>query len=231
MDDNILKLREPLGAFVERQPGTAVDKRIVLAGRPEADYVTVQFTSKFAKKADVQELVTTVREPDGRWRVTGYQTSSAKSARQNAWPQSPRRRAARAAAPGQRLARLGEVQAKRGQLPAHPGLEHRVLLQGHLFEVGNVGLAGAQHHLVDIQAIELRAIQPAQLLQQLAVLVAGNGIAMPRLQQALQLRLFVCWRASAARASSFTAGLLERASASRAPSDWKRRLAAVTCRK
>lgn len=71
--DNIPKLREPLGAFVERQPGTAVYKR-TLAGRPEADYVTVQFTSKFAKKADVQELVTTVREPDGRWRVTGYQT-------------------------------------------------------------------------------------------------------------------------------------------------------------
>ncbi|HZN48641.1 MAG TPA: DUF4019 domain-containing protein [Ramlibacter sp.] len=71
--DNIPKLREPLGAFVERQPGGAVYKR-TLAGRPEADYVTVQFTSKFAKKAEVQELVTTVREPDGRWRVTGYQT-------------------------------------------------------------------------------------------------------------------------------------------------------------
>ena len=54
--DNIPKLREPLGAFVERQPGTAVYKR-TLAGRPEADYVTVQFTSKFAKKSDVQEVL------------------------------------------------------------------------------------------------------------------------------------------------------------------------------
>jgi hypothetical protein len=32
----------------------------------------VQFASKFQKKADVKETVTTVREPDGRWRVTGY---------------------------------------------------------------------------------------------------------------------------------------------------------------
>jgi hypothetical protein len=70
--DNIPKLREPLGAFVERQPGEAVYKR-TLPGRPEGDYVTVQFTSKFDKKPVVQELVTTVRESDGRWRVTGYQ--------------------------------------------------------------------------------------------------------------------------------------------------------------
>ena len=71
--DNIPKVREPLGAFVERQPGDAVYKR-TLPGRPDGDYVTVAFTSKFAKKEGVQELVTTVREQDGRWRVTGYQT-------------------------------------------------------------------------------------------------------------------------------------------------------------
>jgi hypothetical protein len=70
--DNVPKLREPLGAFVERQPGEAMYKR-TLPGRPEGDYVTVQFTSKFDKKPVVQELVTTVRESDGRWRVTGYQ--------------------------------------------------------------------------------------------------------------------------------------------------------------
>jgi hypothetical protein len=70
--DNIPKLRDPLGRFIEREPGEALYKR-TLAGRPEADYVTVQFTSKFEKKPVVQELVTTVREPDGRWRVTGYQ--------------------------------------------------------------------------------------------------------------------------------------------------------------
>jgi hypothetical protein len=71
--DNIPKLRDPLGRFIERQPGEAIYKR-TLAGRPDADYVTVEFTSKFDKKPVVQELVTTVRESDGRWRVTGYQT-------------------------------------------------------------------------------------------------------------------------------------------------------------
>ena len=70
--DNVPKLRDPFGAFVERQPANAVYKK-TLAGRPEGDYVTAVFTSKFAKKADVVETVTTVRESDGRWRVTGYQ--------------------------------------------------------------------------------------------------------------------------------------------------------------
>jgi hypothetical protein len=70
--DNIPKVRDPLGAFVERQPGVVMYKK-TLPGRPEGDYVTVVFASKFEKKADAQEIVTTVRDTDGRWRVTGYQ--------------------------------------------------------------------------------------------------------------------------------------------------------------
>jgi hypothetical protein len=69
--DNVPKLRDPLGAFVERQPAEAVYKK-TLAGRPAGDYVTAVFVSKFANKPQVVETVTTVREPDGRWRVTGY---------------------------------------------------------------------------------------------------------------------------------------------------------------
>jgi len=69
--DNVPKLRDPLGAFVERQPAEAVYKK-TLAGRPDGDYVTAFFVSKFANKQEVVETVTTVREPDGRWRVTGY---------------------------------------------------------------------------------------------------------------------------------------------------------------
>lgn len=71
--DNVPKLRDPFGAFVERQPAEAVYKKS-LPGRPDGDYVTSFFTTKFANKAEVVEMVTTVREPDGRWRVTGYQT-------------------------------------------------------------------------------------------------------------------------------------------------------------
>lgn len=69
--DNVPKLREPLGAFVEREPGVPYYKKS-LPGRPAGDYVTVAFTSKFAKKDGVIESVTTVRESDGHWRVTGY---------------------------------------------------------------------------------------------------------------------------------------------------------------
>lgn len=70
--DNIPKLREPFGAFVERKPVEVAYKRS-LAGRPDGDYVTAVFVTQFAGKKDVVEAVTTVREPDGRWRVTGYQ--------------------------------------------------------------------------------------------------------------------------------------------------------------
>ena len=70
--DGIPKVRAPLGAFVERTPGDSMYKT-QLEGRPDGDYVTVAFNTKFDKQ-DVQELVTTVREADGKWRVTGYQT-------------------------------------------------------------------------------------------------------------------------------------------------------------
>lgn len=69
--DNVPKLRDPFGAFIEREPGVAVYRQ-TLPGRPAGDYVTVAFTSKFANKPKVIEMVTTVRESDGRWRVTGY---------------------------------------------------------------------------------------------------------------------------------------------------------------
>jgi hypothetical protein len=69
--DEIPKLREPFGALVEREPVDATYKK-TLPGRPDGDYVTVLFASRFANKADAQETVTAVRESDGRWRVTGY---------------------------------------------------------------------------------------------------------------------------------------------------------------
>jgi hypothetical protein len=69
--DNIPKVREPFGAFVERRPVEVVYKRSV-AGLPPGDYVTAVFLTQFAGKKDVLEAVTTMRDRDGRWRVTGY---------------------------------------------------------------------------------------------------------------------------------------------------------------
>lgn len=70
--DGIPKVREPLGTFVERAPANSSYKT-TLEGRPEGEYVSVIFLSKFDKK-ELQEVVTTVREADGKWRVTGYST-------------------------------------------------------------------------------------------------------------------------------------------------------------
>lgn len=70
--DGIPKARD-LGDFIEREPAEAVYKT-TLEGRPNGDYVTIFYDSKFSKKDDVVEIVTTVREADGKWRVTGYST-------------------------------------------------------------------------------------------------------------------------------------------------------------
>jgi hypothetical protein len=70
--DGIPKVRDDLGPLVERSPAVSVYKT-KLDGRPDGEYVTVIFVSKFEKK-EVQEVLTTVRENDGRWRVTGYST-------------------------------------------------------------------------------------------------------------------------------------------------------------
>jgi hypothetical protein len=70
--DGIPKLREAFGALVERAPADSVYKT-TLAGRPDGEYVTVIFLAKFEKR-ELQEVVTVVREADGKWRVTGYET-------------------------------------------------------------------------------------------------------------------------------------------------------------
>jgi hypothetical protein len=70
--DGIPKVRADLGAFSDRDAVTA-DYKTELPGKPVGDYVTVIFASRFEQR-EVDEVVTTVREPDGKWRVTGYST-------------------------------------------------------------------------------------------------------------------------------------------------------------
>lgn len=69
--DGIPKVREPFGVLVERQPVEAVYKT-TMPGRPAGHYVSVMFASKFDKNPQVQEVVTAMRDQDGRWRVAGY---------------------------------------------------------------------------------------------------------------------------------------------------------------
>jgi hypothetical protein len=70
--DNVPKVRDGLGALLDRSPAE-MSYKTALPGRPPGEYVTVIFLSKFENK-ELQEVVATVREPDGRWRVTGYST-------------------------------------------------------------------------------------------------------------------------------------------------------------
>lgn len=69
--DAIPKVRQPFGNLVERQPVETIYKTS-MPGRPEGHYVTVMFASKFDKNPQVQEVVTAMRDTDGRWRVAGY---------------------------------------------------------------------------------------------------------------------------------------------------------------
>ena len=70
--DAIPKVREQLGNVVDRVPGDSMYKT-QLEGRPKGEYVTSIFDTKFGNR-QVQEVVTTELEADGRWRVTGYLT-------------------------------------------------------------------------------------------------------------------------------------------------------------
>ena len=68
--DAIPKVRDPLGALVERKQVEAVYKT-TLQGQPAGEYVTAVFQTKFTNR-EVAEVLTLVHEPDGKWRVTGY---------------------------------------------------------------------------------------------------------------------------------------------------------------
>ncbi len=70
--DSIPGVRAPFGGYQSRTVDTVAYKTS-LAGRPAGEYVTAIFNTVFSKKEDAQEVVTTAREADGKWRVIGYQ--------------------------------------------------------------------------------------------------------------------------------------------------------------
>jgi hypothetical protein len=74
--ENIPKVRDPLGQFFARTPVES-GYRTEIPGQPPGEYVTTLFNSRYSNR-QLQELVTTIREADGRWRVTGYGTRDPK---------------------------------------------------------------------------------------------------------------------------------------------------------
>jgi hypothetical protein len=63
--------RTPLGKVVSRTLKSA-RYATSLPGAPDGEYVVLQFDASFEKKQSAVETVTPMKEPDGRWRVSGY---------------------------------------------------------------------------------------------------------------------------------------------------------------
>jgi hypothetical protein len=64
-------VRDPLGKLVKRELRSATP-RSSLPGAPDGAYVVLQFETAFEHKQAAVETVTPARDPDGRWRVSGY---------------------------------------------------------------------------------------------------------------------------------------------------------------
>lgn len=69
--DAVQAARGPLGALRSRTLKNRAATK-TLPGAPDGDYVVMQFTTAFDKKAAALETITVVHEPDGQWRVVGY---------------------------------------------------------------------------------------------------------------------------------------------------------------
>lgn len=67
----VTPVREPLGDVASRELKSA-QYTTTLPGAPDGEYVVIQFTTKFAHKQHAVETVTSMQDPDGSWRVSGY---------------------------------------------------------------------------------------------------------------------------------------------------------------
>jgi uncharacterized protein DUF4019 len=63
--------RDPLGPVKSRQLLSARYER-ALPAAPDGEYVVIQYSTRFEKKAVATETVTPMKEGDGHWRVSGY---------------------------------------------------------------------------------------------------------------------------------------------------------------
>jgi len=64
-------VRGPLGRVLSREVASAAYTR-ELPGAPDGEYLVIQYRTKFENKADAIETVTPMRDPDGKYRVSGY---------------------------------------------------------------------------------------------------------------------------------------------------------------
>ena len=64
-------LRPAMGDLISRNLKSATYTNS-LPGAPDGEYVVIQFSSRFTNKKSAIETVTPMKDPDGKWRVSGY---------------------------------------------------------------------------------------------------------------------------------------------------------------
>ena len=69
--ESIKGAREPLGKLISRRLLSAAFTTS-LPGAPDGQYVVIQYATSFENKASAVETVTPMRDPDQKWRVSGY---------------------------------------------------------------------------------------------------------------------------------------------------------------
>ncbi len=70
-EKSLTAVRTPLGPRVTRKV-KSTQYATSLPGAPDGEYVVIQYETAFQKKRSAIETVTPMRDPDGKWRVSGY---------------------------------------------------------------------------------------------------------------------------------------------------------------
>jgi hypothetical protein len=70
-EQSIKSVRPALGDLIFRNVKSA-NYATSLPGAPDGEYVVIQFSTRFTNKKSAVETVTPMKDPDGKWRVSGY---------------------------------------------------------------------------------------------------------------------------------------------------------------
>nr|WP_319490223.1 DUF4019 domain-containing protein [uncultured Desulfobacter sp.] len=71
LEQSVSTARKPFRKLISREM-TKQDYHTSLPGAPDGNYYVIQFTSKFENKAEAIETITTMKDNNGAWHVSGY---------------------------------------------------------------------------------------------------------------------------------------------------------------
>ena len=70
-ESKIKAAREPLGSVVSRKE-LSFKSLDSVPGAPDGEYIVFRFKTSFKNKKKAIETITPMKDPDGKWRVSGY---------------------------------------------------------------------------------------------------------------------------------------------------------------